>query len=167
MTSREDQAVYDAQDVAFAGTPLADRTDRTSLIREAIEICEHPWLMPFVGSVDVDEASVRLTSAAAYAQGQRIRFAPNVMARFVAAHEVAHVITARCMVQPESSHGPLFRAIYAELVAVVYGDQYGLLLRHAFSELALPVSPAILPRRERPIIDLDVLADASREIRWL
>jgi hypothetical protein len=166
MSTIEDECVYDAQRLAFAGTPLADRFDRRSLIAETIEIAEHPWVVPFVGQVEVGEASVRLTKWTAYANGQTIRFAPNTASRYTPVHELAHIVARRAHVGG-TTHGPGFRAIYAELAAVVYGPQYGRLLREAFHEQGLSVGPAILPLPVKPIIDIDRLADAGSEVRWL
>jgi hypothetical protein len=166
VSTIEDEAVYDAQRLAFAGTPLADKFDRRSLIAETREIANNPWIVPFVGQVTVEEASVRLTQWAAYANGQTIRFAPNIVSRYTAVHELAHVVAKRAHVGG-TSHGPGFRAIYAELAAVVYGFQYGRLLREAFHEQGLEVGPALLPLPASPIIDIDRLADAGSEVRWL
>jgi hypothetical protein len=166
MSTIEDECVYDAQRLAFAGTPLIDMFDRRSLIAETREIATNPWITPFVGQVTVEEATVRLAKWTAYVEDQTIRFAPNIVSRYVAVHELAHVITRRAHIVG-TAHGPGYRAIYAELTAVVYGPQYGQLLREAFYEQGLSIGPAILPLPAKPIIDIDRLADASRGVRWL
>jgi hypothetical protein len=165
-TTREDERLYEAQRLAFAGTPLMDMFDRHSLIAETREIATNPWVTPFVGQVEVGEASVRLAKWTAYANGQTIRFAPNICSRYVAVHELAHIVTRRAHIEG-TTHGSGYRAIYAELTAVVYGPQYGRLLREAFLEQGLSVGPALLPLPAKPIIDIDRLADASSGVRWL
>jgi hypothetical protein len=167
MTTTQDERVYDAQRLAFEGTPLGDMFDRRSLIAETREIAEHPWVLPFVGQVYVGEASVRLATQAAYAQYQTIRFAPNIVGRHVAVHELAHIIARRAHVDEREHHGPGYRAIYAELAAVVYGPHYGRLLREAFFEQGLEVGPAKLPLPVSPIIDIDRLAEVGSGVRWL
>lgn len=163
MTTAEDQAVYAAEGIAFADTPLGDRLDRRVLMHEACVICADPFVYPFTGDVRIEEASARLVSCVAYARGRTIRFAPTATHRSTVVHEIAHVVTP----DPSTSHGPEFRAIFAELAAMVYGDEYGRLLRQAFTEMRLPVGPATLPRPVHPIVDIDRHDDMSREVRWL
>jgi hypothetical protein len=169
MTTIEDQRVYEAQQAAFEGTPLGDLTDRTSLILETREIITELPLL--VGEVVVEEGRTSMTKTAAYAQPgfhripSRIVFAPNVMARFIAVHEVAHIVHSRSNLNTGTSHGWEYRGIFADLTAIVYGDRYGELLRDAFCEYGMSVSNPALPRTGVPIIDIDRLADMTR--RWL
>jgi hypothetical protein len=168
MTATEDTAVYHAEELAFEDTPIGDRQDRLSLISEAREIAADSWVVPFVGQVHVEEASTRLASSVAYAKGQTIRFAPNVMPRYVAVHEIAHIVHCRSKrTHQERSHGPEFRALYAALIAIVYGERYGRLLREAFIESGLSLGPAVLPLPSAPLIDIDRLADMTLGVRWL
>lgn len=166
MTMIEDRTAYEAEVIAFADTPLGDNWDRRSLITETMEIANDPWVLPFVGEVHVSEASARLTSCVAYARGQTIRFAPTSTHRSTPVHELAHVVHTRCRAGG-TSHGAEWRTLFVELTAVVYGDRYGDLLRHAFLSHGLSLTSAVLPRPQHPIIDIDRLADASREVRWL
>jgi hypothetical protein len=164
--STEDDLLYAAEDLAFQGTPLADQFDRSTLIAEVKEIARHPAVSPLVGMVAVSEATVRLVSSVAYAEGQTIKFAPNRMQRYVAVHELAHVVKRRSGLAG-SSHGPEYRAMYADLTAIAYGQAYGVLLRQAFHEMGLSVHSATLPLPISPVIDIDLLADQSGGSRWL
>lgn len=162
--NREDEALYNAQAQAFEGTPLGDYFDRRSLMAEVQEITNR--LNHLTGDIEVSEARATLVKHAAYAQGQRIKFAPTDMSRFIAIHEVSHVVHVRSKLGGRS-HGPEYRAIFAEMVEIVYGPNFARLLREAFSQLSLDVHPATLPKLAEPIIDLEALADATRESRWL
>lgn len=162
----EDDDVYAAETLAFEGTPLADRFDRRSLITETTEIASHPVVYPLVGDVHVSEATPRLVRHVAYARGQVIRFAPTSTERYTVVHELSHVAHARSGTGG-TTHGSAYRAVYANLIAIVYGDEYGRLLRHAFATCGLPVASLTLPRLIHPIVDIDFLTDATREVRWL
>lgn len=164
MTTNEDRLVYDLEYAAFEGTPLGDRMDRHSLIHDVHEIVDHCFHL--TGDITVEEGHVRMTRTAGYAQGQRIVFAPNRLGRYVAGHEVAHVVHRRVKTGG-TSHGPEWRAVYAEMTSIVYGERYGRLLREAFMSASLPVHATLLPHPPKPIIDIDVLARASQEVRWL
>ena len=164
--SAEDDLLYAAEDLAFQGTPLGDRMDRTTLMAEVKEIARHPAVSPLCGNVAVGETTVRMVSSAAYAQGQTIKFAPNRMQRFVAVHELAHVVFRRTGI-PGTSHGPEYRAVYVDLVTIVYGIRYGNLLREALHEMGLSLHTLMLPLPGSPVIDIDRLADMSGGSRWI
>jgi hypothetical protein len=161
----EDERVYEAQRIAFESTPLGDMMDRRSLILEAREIATE--LPVLVGPVTVEEGSARMTKTDAYAQPliNRIVFAPNVMGRYVAVHEVAHIVHKRSPIKTGTSHGWEYRGIYADLTAIVYGHRYGELLRDVFCSFGMSVSNPALPQTGVPIIDIDAMADATS--RWL
>jgi hypothetical protein len=164
--SREDEHVYTVQDEAFRDTPLGDWHDRSSLILEAREIAaECPVL---VGPVWVVEGSVHMTSAAATARPGRktITFAPRAMNRYIAVHEIAHIVHARSGMGGRG-HGPQYRGIFVEMTEIVYGERYGILLYEAFLTAGLPVASARLPKTGTPIIDIDKLVESVQEVRWL
>lgn len=166
MSTKEDLLVYDTERLAFAGTPLGDRLDRHSLIRETCELAAHPSIVPLVGQVTVTEGTARYAANVAHAAGQRIVFAPNLIERFVPVHELAHVVHRRAALGGRS-HGPEYRAVYADLAGIAYGYQYRDLLWHAFDEVGLHVHPARLPMAPSPVIDVDRLAGLSGGVRWL
>lgn len=163
----EDQRVYEAQRIAFEGTPLGDMMDRRSLILETREIATE--LPVLVGQITVGEGNVRMTKTDAYAQPMinRIVFAPNVMGRYVAVHEIAHIVHRRSPIKTGTSHGWEYRGIYADLIAIVYGHRYGELLRDAFCQYAMSVSNPALPQTGTPLIDIDALVTSAQESRWL
>jgi hypothetical protein len=164
VSTIEDRKVYGLEGLAFTDTPLHDQVDRHSLIAEVAEI--QRGVPHLTGEITAEESSVRLTTAAAYAQGQRIAFAPRWSSRYVAVHEVAHIVHYRAKLGG-NSHGAEYRGIYAELVSLVYGDRYGRLLREVFIEAGLLIHPVSLGHLPKPIIDIDALAAATQEVRWL
>jgi hypothetical protein len=164
-----DDITYAAEDLAFEGTPLGDRLDRTALIAETLELTANPNVYARTGAVHVAEASTRLVRSSAYARGQEVRFAPTRMLRLVAVHELSHVAHRRWRPrQPDASHGPEYRAVYLAMVGTCYGGRYVRLLREAFHEMRIPPDPSlIMLYPDRPAIDLDVQEDVSRGVRWL
>lgn len=162
----EDDRVYDVQVLAFEGTPLNDMADRRSLMAEAHEIAT--GLPVLAGPITIVEGNVRMTTHDAYAQSfGRIVFAPRTMRRFTAVHEIAHIVHRRSPINTGTAHGWEYRGIFADMIAIVYGERYGELLRDAFCEQGMSVSHPALPRTGVPLIDIDALADATLGSRWL
>ena len=163
--NREDQRVYAVQVLAFEGTSLNDMADRRSLMAETREVVTGVPLL--AGSVTIEEGSVRMSVADAYAQSVgRIVFAPRTMRRFTAVHEIAHIVHHRSHLSG-TDHGPEYRGIYVDLITIVYGRRYGDLLHDAFVSTGLAVTKAHLPMTDAPLINIDVLTDATLGSRWL
>jgi hypothetical protein len=163
--SVEDDRLYAAEDLAFAGSPLGDQCDRRELISLTREIAADPRLVAFIGDVTVGESRSDMTRAGAYAKGSVIKFAPRRMSRFVAVHELAHVVHHRSGMGG-SSHGPEYRASYVWLVGAVHGAQYADQLRETFVLSGLHVTDVSLPTIEGPPVnDIDQLAAAT--VRWI
>lgn len=162
----EDEHVYLTEQAAFEGTPLDDMHDRSSIILECREIItECPVL---VGPVTVLEGRVNMTRYGGIARpGRRtITFAPRMMGRYLAVHEVSHIVHARSGLGGRS-HGPEWRGIYVDMVEIVYDVRYAHLLRHAFLEAGIPANGPFLPKTGQPIINIDALTDVTRTVRWL
>jgi hypothetical protein len=161
----EDDRLYVAEDLAFAGTPLGDQCDRRELISLTREIAADPRLVAFVGDVTVGESRSDMTRMGAYARGTVVKFAPRRIPRFVAVHELAHVVHDRSGLGG-TSHGPEYRGVYVWLVGAVHGAQYAAQLRETFVLSGLGVADVGLPTVEGPpVVDIDTLAAAT--IRWI
>ncbi|HYN33509.1 MAG TPA: hypothetical protein VES40_12855 [Ilumatobacteraceae bacterium] len=111
-------AVYAAELAAFDGTDLEDVIDFPSLVQLMRSVTTGEWWP----GPDVDviaarsDAASSSTRCAMLAAGGRmtIRLAATQMTAATAAHELAHALAGL-----GDGHGPVFRAAYLDVVAVI------------------------------------------------
>lgn len=104
--------------------------------------------------------------------GGDISLPPWSRTEYVILHEVAHAVVARCFPRDVrrgplgASHGPLFAAVYLDLVQMRCGAAAAKALREAYSTNRVKYRPAVslLPRPDRPVVTRDALA-AKRKAR--
>jgi hypothetical protein len=121
---RDRQAVYDLEDVAFAGTVYAQPVPFDDAARLLGDFCTgswwadrglpHPTVLPTRSDSMRSYASTSVTEAS-------VHLSPDGCAVTVIAHELAHVLAARLAGDTEAMHGPTFRRADVVLVGALMG----------------------------------------------
>lgn len=157
------QTVYDAEDAAFEGTPLADKLTEESITRLYHEVLDSDWWgarpRPAIHQARVD--MIRWGGIASGVRGF-IKTAAKPASRDVVSHELAHIVHYQELRSAGQPHGVEFRTYNVQTVSHIFGRQYGELLLDAYQAHGLDVSDVLLaPVDHSPVIDIDALALAT------
>lgn len=111
-------AVYAAEVAAFDGTDLETRLGFDDIDRRVAAVTSGEWWPgpPVVVSAarrDASSSSTRCNGVASVGSTE-IRFAAGQLTIATAAHELAHALAG-----VSAGHGPLFRAAYLDVIAVI------------------------------------------------
>jgi len=155
--SRQD--VYDAESLAFLGTPLADLQSEQSIIadyRTAVADAWWKW-----GSIEIRRARADMTRFGGLGGLDGVTTSAGRTHRSTVSHELAHVMAMRQ--GNRDHHGPHFRTAHLYTVGAIFGRQYADLLAQAYEDYVLPVfaSPAMLDIPNTPTINIDALSIAT------
>lgn len=153
------QKVYDAEELAFLGTPLEDLQQESSIAAAYRTLLDAPWWK--WGHVEVRPARADMVSHQGKADHFSVITSAGRANRYVVSHELAHLVAKRqgtC-----DRHGPHFRTAHLFTVGAAYGIQYADLLAQAYEDYRLPVfsTPAELGIPHTPTINIDALSIAA------
>lgn len=150
------QRVYDAEEFAFKGTPLADQISEADIQAHYATVLGHEsWAWR---EVEIQSARVDMTEWGGKGGHGVVRTSAGRAHRYVVSHELAHVV-CHALGDRGPSHGRVFRSEHVLLVGLIFGPEYADLLASAYDSFGLTYTR--LARRYRPIIDIDALSIAT------
>jgi hypothetical protein len=150
LIDRGKAAVSAAEEMAFGGTDLDVRLDRSVAESRLAELVAGPWWRSCgpVVVVATPRAGIRSSRAAECAGGVGIRLSNEQLNVSTVAHELAHALAGIA-----HGHDATFRAAYVDVVAVLAGAASAVLLRDAFETMGAACSDRQWPPPHRAVGD--------------
>lgn len=159
MRDHEKQRTYDAETVAFQGTPLGDRLSEDDVIAEYREVRDSVrWP---ARRFDIVKSRVDMTRAGGMAVGAtQVKTSAGRTQRYTVSHECAHLLHSwEGRGAEQAAHGSTFRRYHLRTVALIYGEAYAALLDEAYRAFGLEQEVPALDAD--PIINIDALSIAT------
>lgn len=161
MRDHQKQRVYDAESVAFEGTPLADRISEGEAQASYREVLDSEWWI--WRDVEIVSARADMVNHVGKANRNRVWTSAGKASRYTLSHELAHVLVARLGLF-DPGHGAAFRRVHLYTAHAIYGEPYRDLLLTAYTAFELPIdlTPLDLPAAPSvPIINIDAMSIAT------
>lgn len=161
MRDSDKQRVYDAETLAFIGTPLDDRLAERDIINlyEAVrESALWPGL-PF----EIVQARADMVNAGGSATGSwRVKTSAGRTYRSTVSHECAHLLHALSRSYSDQDHGFQYRKAHVRSVSLIFGQHYGAMLCKTYNDFGLSADTSQVDINiTRPIINIDALSIAA------
>ncbi len=131
-------ATYQAEDDAFLGTPMAEPVEFGQASRLIHDVIAHPWWQR--RGCDSRPVTVGLGRSATTswyrAADRHVQLSPNSLKLCTLTHELAHAGDESA---GEASHGPTFRRLHIDVVALVAGRLPASQLEESYRSVGLPI----------------------------
>lgn len=164
MRDTQRQQVYDAESVAFIGTPLVDRISEGEAQASYREVLDSDWWI--WRDVEIVSARADMVKHGGKANRNRVWTSAGKTNRYTVSHELAHVLVARLGLH-DSGHGAAFRRIHLYTAHAIFGEPYRDLLLQAYTAFELPIdlTPLKLPAAPTvPVINIDAFSIATAPV---
>ena len=127
--------VYDAEELAFKGTPLGDHLSEREVTAALTEIRDSDWWA--WGHFSIKPARVDWMEAQASASLFGVKVGAGGADRSTISHELAHILVKRLGHWDVAGHGEEFRGAHIYTVGAIFGSHYGSLLLRTYEDYGL------------------------------